>query len=55
MQCPRCQGLMPVMSEFDEATQQDFDVYLCINCGERLDPTILRNRRAQKESRVEPH
>ena len=56
MRCPRCKGLMPLTIEFDESTRRDLNCYICINCGERVDPIILENRRAQqKVDPIEPH
>ena len=49
MSCARCGGLMSTTYE-----RQDVDLialYKCLNCGEVVDPTILRNRRVQPKPR----
>jgi len=45
--CARCRGLMVMdysMDLLDDTGQIDVTVWRCTNCGEVIDPTILRNR-----------
>lgn len=45
--CPRCQGLMQKVhcSDLDDDTgQYGFWALGCVQCGEVIDPIILRNR-----------
>jgi hypothetical protein len=48
--CPRCHGFMvPMNGDGFEAVVLDWSEmpgWRCINCGERIDPLILTNRRA---------
>lgn len=37
--CSRCSGLMVVEQRLE------FPVWRCVQCGERVDPVILQNRR----------
>lgn len=46
MTCPRCQGLM--------YRERMFDMWACIQCGERRDDLILLNRRLQAQFQAMP-
>ena len=46
--CPRCGGLMVPEQCFDLRSDNghlDFPAKRCVQCGELVDPVILRNRR----------
>ena len=46
--CSRCGGLMVTEWCFDlldDSGLLDIPVHRCVQCGERVDPVILRNRR----------
>lgn len=43
MKCPRCSGYMEIIYHFDEECNQKF--LECLNCGEVIDPIILKNRK----------
>jgi len=51
--CPRCHGFMvPMILDGSEEVMVDWCELLgrrCINCGERIDPLILANRRGVEE------
>lgn len=42
--CPRCRGLS-VATRFGTGYWWAFDGWLCLNCGDVIDPVILTNRR----------
>jgi hypothetical protein len=44
--CVRCGGLMVVETciDFWDHVEKDVAVGRCVQCGERIDPVILRNR-----------
>ena len=44
MICPKCQGLMVVHYIRGDFYSSDIEVDRCINCGEILDPQIVKNR-----------
>ena len=46
--CPRCSGLM--VAEWCEDLS-DYRAQRCVQCGEVIDPVILRNRGAQQRNR----
>lgn len=46
--CPRCGGLM--VAEWCQDLS-DYTVQRCVQCGEIVDPVILRNRGAQQRNR----
>lgn len=50
--CPRCQGYMvPLIPDGSEELLLELGKWFgwrCINCGERIDPLIMANRRALK-------
>ena len=54
--CPRCRGLMVPMAAdgFDDALLElsKWPGWRCINCGERIDPLIVANRRAKQNNTV---
>ena len=53
-QCSRCQGLLVgdlCYDIDDDQGQRWFSALRCVQCGDVLDPTILRNRLAQLERR----
>lgn len=55
-QCNRCGGLMVsdrYIDLLDDTGQLEFTANRCIQCGEVVDQTILRNRLANK-TRIEP-
>ncbi|NOT23529.1 MAG: hypothetical protein HOP22_12510 [Nitrospiraceae bacterium] len=45
--CPRCSGLM--VAEWYEDLS-DYTAQRCVQCGEIVDPVILRNRGAQQRN-----
>lgn len=48
--CSRCMGLMVVEQGFDSmlgSSEADVLFRRCLQCGEIIDPVILRNRRSQ--------
>ena len=48
--CSRCKGLMVVEQGFDALTASgpaNTPLRRCVQCGEVIDPVILRNRRVQ--------
>ena len=45
--CPRCSGLM--VAEWCEDLS-DYTAQRCVQCGENVDPVILRNRGAQERN-----
>ena len=51
--CPRCHGFMvPMIGDGSEAVVLDWSElpgWRCVNCGERVDPLILANRRGAEE------
>ena len=50
--CSRCKGLMVVEQGFGSLTsagQADMPRCRCVQCGEVIDPVILRNRRLLDE------
>jgi len=48
MDCPRCQGMM-VQSSFldleDDTGQHEFWALRCVQCGNIVDPIIMKNQR----------
>lgn len=50
--CPRCRGYMvPLIPDGSEEIQLELcesSGFRCVNCGERIDPLIMANRRAPK-------
>ena len=47
MECPRCHGLMQDQTYIDPQDESGIISIIalrCVNCGEVLDPIILRNR-----------
>ncbi|HWF60454.1 MAG TPA: hypothetical protein VN666_09110 [Nitrospira sp.] len=54
--CSRCRGLMVVEQGFDSmlgSSEADVALRRCVQCGEVVDPVILRNRRLQHGSERE--
>jgi len=54
--CPRCGGLLVTEWCFDlldDSGHLDIPVHRCVQCGERVDPVILRNRRLRLLSGLE--
>ncbi len=54
--CSRCTGLMVVEQGFDSmlgSSEADVSLRRCVQCGEVVDPIILRNRRSQRASELE--
>ncbi len=50
MTCQRCHGLMVHDRVLDvEAALLDLPIWRCVNCGESLDPILLRNRQSQDQ------
>ena len=46
MCCPRCQGLLVLeQGWFGFDQEHQFTEYRCLNCGNILDDTIVRNRK----------
>lgn len=46
--CPRCGGLLVnewCFDLFDDTGHLDIPAHRCVQCGERVDPVILHNRR----------
>jgi hypothetical protein len=55
--CVRCHGLMVIEQCFDfagDAGHLDCLARRCVQCGDIIDPVILRNRRLQLEHAVDP-
>ncbi|MBS0181112.1 MAG: hypothetical protein JSS39_01810 [Nitrospira sp.] len=53
MRCSRCTGLMVVEQSFDSmrgSSEADVSLRRCVQCGEIIDPVILRNRQLQHGS-----
>ena len=51
--CPRCRGLMVAefsMELLNGNGKLEFLATRCVQCGEVVDPVILRNRRIQRRS-----
>lgn len=48
IQCPRCHGLS-VATHFGTGDCWAFDGWLCLNCGDVVDPVILTNRKIRAE------
>lgn len=49
--CPRCQGFLGRDSIFNlEGQFHRIEVLRCLNCGERVDATILKAREAKKKN-----
>jgi ribosomal protein S27AE len=47
-ECPRCGGLMviePFVDILEDRKAPDLEARRCVQCGEAIDPVILRNRR----------
>ena len=50
MTCQRCHGLMVNDRVFDvEAQFLELPIWRCVNCGESLDPILMRNRQSQDQ------
>ena len=50
IRCSRCMGLMVVEQGFDSrlgSSEDDLSLRRCVQCGEVIDPIILKNRRSQ--------
>ena len=50
VRCFRCMGLMVLEQGFDSmlgSSEADVSLRRCVQCGEVVDPVILRNRRLQ--------
>lgn len=51
--CPRCHGYMvPLIPDGSEDILLELcesSGFRCVNCGERIDPLIVSNRRASKQ------
>ncbi len=47
--CPRCNGAM-VYERFQDMLAVFF-AWRCLNCGEIVDPVVVRNRGEEKEKR----
>lgn len=47
MKCPRCNGAM-VYERFQDMLDL-FYAWRCLNCGEIVDPVVVRNRGADKK------
>ncbi len=51
--CPRCRGFMvPMILDGSEEVVLDWSElpgWRCVNCGERIDPLIVANRRTPKQ------
>lgn len=55
--CSRCTGLMVVEQGFDSmlgSSEPDVALRRCVQCGDIVDPVILRNRRSQRGSELAP-
>ncbi|HEX9756957.1 MAG TPA: hypothetical protein VGB26_04055 [Nitrospiria bacterium] len=51
MKCPKCKGLMNFEAFVNievESMPWSYEGFRCIDCGEIIDPVILRNRRMSK-------
>jgi hypothetical protein len=49
--CPRCQGLLvpePLLDLLEDSGQAGLAARRCVQCGEVIDPIILRNRYRQR-------
>jgi hypothetical protein len=44
MNCARCNGLMYRIDLLDKQGHARIEAWVCLMCGEVLDPVILRNR-----------
>lgn len=50
VRCSRCTGLMVLEQGFDSMlgnSEADVSIWRCVQCGEVIDPIILKNRRSQ--------
>ena len=55
MNCSKCHGLMVNDRIFDpEEAIFDLSVWRCLNCGETVDPLILKNRLKQEQESSGP-
>ena len=55
--CSRCTGLMVVEQGFESmlgSSEADVALRRCVQCGDIVDPVILRNRRSQRGSELAP-
>lgn len=53
--CPRCGGLLvrtPFVDLLEDGTPSDYAARRCVQCGEVIDPIILRNRSPRRSSTV---
>lgn len=48
-QCERCQGLMLPEYAFDYRAIFDVMLWYCVQCGNRIDPLILKHRREDNQ------
>ena len=54
--CPRCGGLLvraPFVDLLEDGTSSDYAARRCVQCGEVIDPLILRNRSPRRSSTAE--
>jgi hypothetical protein len=54
--CPRCGGLLvrePFADLWEDGARPDHAARRCVQCGEIIDPIILRNRSPRRSSTVE--
>ncbi len=49
MKCPRCNGAM-VYERFQDMLDL-FYAWRCLNCGEIVDPVVVRNRAPEKKAK----
>ena len=50
--CSRCDGFLVIVQDFDlldNNGRQDFVARRCVQCGELVDPVILRNRQLLRQ------
>lgn len=48
IRCFRCSGLR-VATHFVTGASEPFDGWLCLNCGDMVDPVILANRNSRAD------
>ena len=54
--CPRCGGLLvraPFVDLWEDGARSDHAARRCVQCGEVVDPIILRNRSPRRSGTVE--
>ena len=50
MNCPRCHGLMVYDRIYDpDEGMMELPIWRCLNCGETVDPLIVKNRLRQHQ------